>query len=160
MQLAEASVLTGPAVLTRDHQREVGMTPTDALTSIRQQEAVAKSIRSGQSRRRVSLRRLLVLPIVLLLAMAPAAPVFAASSANKEGLSGYHEKKPPKKTPVPFKHKELPPPEVPAGPPAKQSTLPFTGFNLSWTVGFGLLMVGAGGSIVVVQRRQRRSGSR
>ena len=39
---------------------------------------------------------------------------------------------------------------------AKASTLPFTGFDLRWDVGFGLLLMGAGFSIVIVQRRQRR----
>ncbi len=43
--------------------------------------------------------------------------------------------------------------------PAKASstkTLPFTGFDLRWTVGIGLLLVAMGFSIVTVQRRQRR----
>jgi uncharacterized surface anchored protein len=39
----------------------------------------------------------------------------------------------------------------------KATTLPFTGLDLRWTVAFGLLLVGAGFSIVVVQRRQRGS---
>jgi cytoskeletal protein RodZ len=37
----------------------------------------------------------------------------------------------------------------------KASTLPFTGFDLRWDIGFGLLLMGAGFSIVVAQRRQR-----
>jgi len=40
----------------------------------------------------------------------------------------------------------------------KASTLPFTGFNLTWTVGGGLLLIAAGGSIMVMQRRGRRDG--
>ncbi len=36
------------------------------------------------------------------------------------------------------------------------STLPFTGLDLRWVVGFGLLMLGGGASIVLSQRRQRR----
>jgi uncharacterized surface anchored protein len=41
----------------------------------------------------------------------------------------------------------------------KSSTLPFTGFDLRWSLALGLLLVGAGFTIVVVQRRERR-GSR
>jgi cytoskeletal protein RodZ len=36
------------------------------------------------------------------------------------------------------------------------STLPFTGFNLSWDIGFGLVLIAAGFSILAIQRRQRR----
>ena len=45
-------------------------------------------------------------------------------------------------------------------PPRQSSTktLPFTGFDLRWTVGIGLLLVAMGFSIVTVQRRQRRDG--
>jgi uncharacterized surface anchored protein len=42
----------------------------------------------------------------------------------------------------------------------KASTLPFTGFDLRWDIGFGLLLMGAGFSIVLVQRRQRRQHHR
>ena len=38
---------------------------------------------------------------------------------------------------------------------ATASTLPFTGLDLRWTVGIGVLLMGMG-SIVTVQRRQRR----
>jgi hypothetical protein len=34
--------------------------------------------------------------------------------------------------------------------------LPFTGLDLRWTVGAGLLLLGAGGSIMVMQGRRRR----
>jgi hypothetical protein len=44
--------------------------------------------------------------------------------------------------------------------PAKAGSLPFTGFDLRWTVGGGLLLVCAGGSIMVMQRRQRRDSGR
>jgi cytoskeletal protein RodZ len=39
---------------------------------------------------------------------------------------------------------------------SRSSTLPFTGLDLRWVVGFGLLMLGGGASIVLVQRRQSR----
>jgi len=42
----------------------------------------------------------------------------------------------------------------------KSSTLPFTGFDLRWDIGFGLLLLVAGFSIVAIQRRQRRDGGR
>jgi hypothetical protein len=42
----------------------------------------------------------------------------------------------------------------------KASTLPFTGFDLRWDIGFGLLLMGAGFSIVAMQRRQRRQSGR
>jgi len=38
----------------------------------------------------------------------------------------------------------------------KASTLPFTGFDLRWDIGFGLLLTISGFSIVLRQRRQRR----
>jgi hypothetical protein len=42
----------------------------------------------------------------------------------------------------------------------QSSTLPFTGFDLRWDIGFGLLLMIAGFSIVAVQRRQRRDSGR
>lgn len=38
----------------------------------------------------------------------------------------------------------------------KASTLPFTGFDLRWTIGAGIVLLAMGLSIVMVQRRQRR----
>jgi hypothetical protein len=40
------------------------------------------------------------------------------------------------------------------------STLPFTGFDLSWDIGFGLVLIAAGFSILAIQRRQRRHAER
>jgi hypothetical protein len=34
--------------------------------------------------------------------------------------------------------------------------LPFTGFDLRWDIGFGVVLLGAGFSILAMQRRQRR----
>jgi hypothetical protein len=42
----------------------------------------------------------------------------------------------------------------------KASTLPFTGLDLRWSLGGGLLLIGAGFSLVLVERRQRRGTSR
>ncbi len=143
----------------------------------------AKSMRRGPSRRCVSLRMLLVLPVALLLLAAPAAPALAATSTNKEGLSGYTHTEPAKQETQPAKQETQPStsktspqkesepsttsttPATPTVPtktqaPAKAGTLPFTGLDLRWTVGFGLLLIVAGGSIVMVQRSQRRGSSR
>jgi hypothetical protein len=40
------------------------------------------------------------------------------------------------------------------------STLPFTGFDLRWTIGIGVLLIATGGSIVLVQSRLRRDRGR
>jgi hypothetical protein len=37
----------------------------------------------------------------------------------------------------------------------KESTLPFTGLDLRWVIGIGLLIIAAGFSLLWVQRRQR-----
>jgi uncharacterized membrane protein len=39
---------------------------------------------------------------------------------------------------------------------SSRSTLPFTGLDLRWVVGIGVLLLGAGLSIRLVQRRQRQ----
>ena len=69
---------------------------------------------------------------------------------------------------LPSKESEEPKTTTPASEPAasntsttpKSSTLPFTGFDLRWDIGFGLLLLVAGFSIVAVQRRQRRDSGR
>jgi hypothetical protein len=56
---------------------------------------------------------------------------------------------------------EAPKKEEPAkgAAPEKATTLPFTGFDLRWTLGGGLLLILAGASILRLQRRVR-GGSR
>ena len=44
----------------------------------------------------------------------------------------------------------------PTAKAASEKTLPFTGFDLRWTVGIGLLLMGVGFSIVTMHRRERR----
>jgi len=39
----------------------------------------------------------------------------------------------------------------------KASTLPFTGFDLRWSIGIGVLLISAGFSIVLLERRRRGS---
>jgi hypothetical protein len=150
------------------------MTRTDVVASSRPQAAGATSIRTGSPR---ALRRLLVLPVALLLGVALVAPTMALGATE----TGYSQTPPPPTTTT----KTTPPattttPPAKAEPkggvlPAKESTtpksstspatessktLPFTGFDLRWTVGIGLLLMGVGFSIVTVQRRQRRDTGR
>ncbi len=119
----------------------------------------AKSMKRWPSRRRASLRRLLALPIALALVAAFATSAFAA-----EPTSGYTHPSTAKHEILPSKSKVAPSKEAttPTTPtsttPAKASSLPFTGFDLRWTVGFGLVLMLAGGSLVLIQRRQQRSG--
>jgi hypothetical protein len=122
---------------------------------------------SGPSRAR---RGLVILPVALALAVAPVAPALAASGGSTTSGYATTPPKPTQKGPgsgtSPSKSTKSPANTAPATTsstpttstqPAKASaTLPFTGFDLRWTVGAGLLLVGAGGSIMVMQRRQRR----
>jgi hypothetical protein len=146
------------------------MTRTDVEASSRPQTAGTEAKRRGSSR---AARRLMVLPVALLLAIAPAAPTLAATSTSKEALSGYGSKpssgtspskstktpttSTPSKEPAPATSSSLP---TTTTSPAKASSLPFTGFDLRWTVGGGLLLIAMGFSIVTVQRRQGRDSGR
>jgi hypothetical protein len=123
--------------------------------------------RSGSSRAR---RRFVILPVVLALAVAPVAPAFAAGGTS--ATTGYAKPEAKKPTPssgtspsksskTPTSSKTTSPATASTSPttttsPAKASSLPFTGFDLRWTVGGGLLLIVAGSSIMVLQRRQRR----
>jgi hypothetical protein len=119
-----------------------------------------------------SLRRLLVLSVTLLLALALAVPMTAgAATTGKEGLSGYKQTPKPSTGTSPAKEKaaatkpakETAPAKTTSAPTkesAKASTLPFTGLDLRWTIGAGLLLMAAGLSIVTMQRRQRRDTRR
>jgi cytoskeletal protein RodZ len=132
-----------------------------------------------------ALRRLLVLPVALSLAVALVVPTtaFAANSTTgynqtPPSTTGYNQtppsttgynQTPPSAGTSPSKEKSAPAKEVaPATKSSvptttkstKASTLPFTGFDLRWTVGIGLLLMGMGFLIVMVQRRQRRSTGR
>ena len=140
------------------------------LTSSGRQAGI-ESTSGGDQRRRVRPRGLLLaLPIALLLAIAPAAGASAAGTTGSEGLSGYKHPESAKKETLPAKKAKPAEPSKPVEPAtpteplkttepvAKASSLPFTGYNLTWTVGFGLILVGTGGSIVLMQRRRRGTG--
>jgi uncharacterized surface anchored protein len=121
------------------------------------------------------MRRLSVVPAVLLTAMALVAPSAAFAT---EPTSGYNQEppkpstgtSPSKETSTPTTPKETAPATsgtepaksttAPSKESAKASTLPFTGFDLRWSIAIGVLLMGAGLSIVAVQRRGRRAGAR
>jgi hypothetical protein len=152
------------------------MTRTDVEALNGPQTAGTEANRRGSSR---AARRLMVLPVALLLAIVLAATSFAA-----QPLSGYggqstpapkpssgtspskSTKTPTSKTPTTTTPAAEPAPATSSSvpttttAPAKSSSLPFTGFNLSWTVGGGLLLIAMGFSIVTVQRRQGRDSGR
>jgi uncharacterized protein HemX len=97
---------------------------------------------------------------VLVLAVALAAPT--AALAAEEGLSTYNETKTStsQTTPAPKSSTEPAESSAPAKELPKTTTLPFTGLNLGNVVVVGFLLIGAGVSIVVVQRRQRGRAGR
>jgi len=113
--------------------------------------------------------------VLLLVAFALMIPSAAVAA---EGTSGYNQTPttPTASTPAPTPttgtspsketekgtpaSKEEPSKATTAPAAEKASTLPFTGLDLRWTVAIGLLLMGAGFSIVVVQRREGRGGSR
>jgi cytoskeletal protein RodZ len=163
------------------------MTRTDVMASSRPRTAGAAPMRKGSSR---ILRRLSILPLLALLALAliPGAALaaeptsgYGTTSTSTTPTSGYSTTTPaptttpttttPSKGVAPSKEAEKPTSTTPASEtaPAKTSTtptsekagtLPFTGFDLRWDIGFGLLLMLAGFSIVLVQRRQRRDSGR
>ena len=151
---------------------EVGMTRTDVMASSRPRTPGAALKRKGTRAR----RKLVALPILLLTALALVAPGTAFGA--EEGTSGYNQEpnKPgtttttpttpstgtsPSKeegTPATTPSKETEPTESSTSPAKEESkTLPFTGFDLRWSFGIGLLLMAAGFSIVGVQRRRRSS---
>jgi hypothetical protein len=138
------------------------MTRTGVMASSRPRTVEIDSSAKGRS-------ILSALLVVLALALVPAA------AAAAEPTSSYTTTTPkptttttPSSGALPSKESEKPASTTPASEPAasststtpKASTLPFTGFDLRWDIGFGLLLVVAGASIVAVQRRQRRSDGR
>jgi hypothetical protein len=139
------------------------MTRTDVMASSRPQAAGAVRMRRGSSG---FLSRLVVLP-ALLMAIALAVPSAAlAATSSTPTTSGYSaEPNKPSTGTSPSKEASKPTPSKATAPETastpttpKASTLPFTGLDLRWIVGIGLLMMGAGFSIVVVQRRHSRNG--
>jgi hypothetical protein len=129
--------------------------------------------RVGSRRRRIA-RGLLALPLALAL-IVPGATAIAAEPTT----TGYSQTTPAPKTettPAPKQEtaptqtsstaKETPssaneptkPSSEPTATTAKAKTLPFTGLDLRWLTLGGILLVGMGMSIVVVQRRRQGTG--
>ena len=111
------------------------------------------------------LRRLVALPVALLLAIALTAPTTALAASSTSVENGYSQTAPapkPSSETSPSKEstpaKAVAPATTSAAPTEapKASTLPRTGFDLRWTVGIGVLLMVAGFSIVTLQRRHRR----
>src|SRR6266516_2736381 len=145
------------------------MTRTNAVASSGSRKPGAMALSRGSSR---ACRRLSVMPIALLLAAALLVPQTALAA---EPTSGYSQTAPPPKTTPPATtptpttgtsptkeekttaEKTTPSQEAaPTTAVAKERALPFTGFDLRWALGGGLLLIGAGASLVLVERRQRR----
>jgi cell division septation protein DedD len=155
------------------------MTRTDVMASSRPRNPGVAPSGTGSS---TILRGLRALPIALLLALAVLLP--STAIAAEPGTSGYgygtqEPNKPststtptttpqtttttPKTGTLPSKESEKPttptsetePEKTSSSPTATASTLPFTGFDLRWDIGFGIVLLGAGFSILAMQRRQR-----
>jgi hypothetical protein len=123
-----------------------------------------------RGRRRLVRRELLALPAVLAL-LVPAAPAFGATAGtSSNGTAGYNQKPPtPKTTPEPKKEVEpskeatkttpttAAEPTTTTTPTAKAATLPFTGLDLRWVLGAGLLLLSAG---LVIRLGQRTRAGR
>lgn len=140
------------------------MTRTDIVASSRPQAEGAGSIRMGGSG---ASRRFSGLIAAALLTVALVAPTTALAAST--GETGYSQTPTtPKTTPTSTTPKSGTSPAKEESPSkaattttpkteaAKAQTLPFTGLDLRWIVAVGILMLGAGFSIVTVQRRQRR----
>jgi hypothetical protein len=154
------------------------MTRTDVMASSRPQTVAAAS---NEKRSSSATRRWALAPLALLLTIALVSPT--AAFAAGESTSGYGQTPPTpttttttpstttpstgtapeKTTSTPTSTNETSPSKTsstPAPEAEKSGTLPFTGFDLRWSLGFGLVLMGAGFSIVAVQRRQRRHEDR
>jgi hypothetical protein len=146
------------------------MTRTDVMASSRPQTAGSKAARRGSS----SFLRVLSIASVALALVLALVPAVALASA--EPTSGYTQTPTTTSTTTPSSGvapskeevkptttaKETTPTSTSSTAPAseKATTLPFTGFDLRWEIGVGLLLILGGVSIVVLQRRQRSAGRR
>ena len=136
------------------------MTRTDVMASSRPHTEGAVSMRSSMPG---LTRRLSAISALLLLALALALPAAAFAA---EPTTGYNQTPTTPKTGTSPSKEE----KTPASEPAPEktttpttetaTTLPFTGFDLRWSLAVGVLLMGAGFSIVAVQRRQRRDSHR
>ena len=143
------------------------MTRTDVMASSRPRQTAATTERRGPGIWRI----FALVSVLALMATALVAPVSALAATETTSTEGYNQEpnkpkekeKEPTSGTSPSKEKSEPAQET---APAKEttttptaepeaSTLPFTGFDLRWSLAVGLLLVAGGVSIVAVQRRQR-----
>jgi cytoskeletal protein RodZ len=159
------------------------MSRIDVVASSRPQQAGGAPKRSGGHYPR-ALPRLLVFPAAMVFAAALAAPALAAEPTGGYGqtpttptkttpttttptttTSPSHAATPTsssgtsaaKESTTSTAAKEAPATTsaVPSSTATKESTLPFTGLDLRWVIAVGVLLIGAGFSILLVQRRHR-----
>jgi hypothetical protein len=138
------------------------MTRTDVMASSRPGTGSAQHDRlASRAARRLSL--LTVLAIVALGLLAPTGALAAGTST--EATSGYNqEPSKPSTGTSPSKATTTPsttttttttPATTTTAPTTETAkTLPFTGFDLRWSLAIGVLLMAAGASIIVVQRRR------
>jgi uncharacterized membrane protein len=160
------------------------MSRTDVVASIRPKQADGGPTGSGKLSPR-GLGGLLALPAALALAAMLAAPALAAEPTSGYGQTTTTPATTPATTPKttttspssasttpssavsPAKEettataaKEAPAATstTPSSTSAKATTLPFTGLDLRWVIAAGVLLMGAGLSILFIQRRHRSGG--
>jgi outer membrane biosynthesis protein TonB len=86
-------------------------------------------------------------------------PTTTSTPTPTSGTSPEKQSSTPEKSTAPETKKEEP--TSTTAPTAKKATsLPFTGFDLRWTIAAGIVLLATGFSIVTMQRRQRRSNGR
>ena len=128
------------------------MTRTDVMASSRPRTTGSRT--TGRTRAPRGLFALPIIVLVMALALLSPAGAFAAEPTSSYGETTpapttTHETEPTKTSTTPTTPTTT---TTPAKEPAK--TLPFTGFDLRWSFGIGLLLVLAGFGIVVAQRRR------
>ena len=138
---------------------------TEVMASNGSQANAASSITTRNVSPGIS-RRLALLVALLALALAAPAAALAAEPTSKynqtpttPSTGPSPSKEASKPTPTTTSPSKEPAPATTSTVPAKDtkaSTLPFTGFDMRWSVAIGLVLIGAGLTIVAVQHRQRR----
>jgi hypothetical protein len=135
------------------------MTRTDVMASSRPGTGATARPTGIGSRTWSMLSLVSVLAIVAVGLMAPAGALAAGSTS--EATSGYNQEpaKPSTGT-SPSKETTTPTtttPETSTAPSSEAKTLPFTGFDVRLSLAVGVLLMGAGCSIIVLQRRRQSS---
>jgi hypothetical protein len=90
---------------------------------------------------------------------APNSTTPSSNTAPSSGTGPSRESSKPRTTSSSPSHTSTTPPTVPSSSSptsTSRSTLPFTGLDLRWVIGIGVLLLGAGLTLRVTQRRQRQ----